>query len=74
MFRVDVSSSTHVDNKEKDKLVYGKGPTQVLEHKLTAEKIYLVNFNVTKTKFCLSLHYNGANSYLCVNGKKNCKV
>ena len=23
---------------------------------------------VTKKKFCLSLHYNGANSYLFVNG------
>ena len=44
-----MSSSTHVDNKEKHKLVLGKGPTQVLEQKLTAEKIYLINFNVTKT-------------------------
>ena len=30
--------------------------------------MYLVNFTVTKKKFCLSLHYNGANSYLFVNG------
>ena len=28
------------------------------------------NFIVTKTKFCLSLHYNGANSYLFVNGQE----
>ena len=28
----------------------------------------LINFIVTKKKFCLSLHYNGANSYLFVNG------
>ena len=27
-----------------------------------------INFTVTKNKFCLSLHYNGANSYLFVNG------
>ena len=27
-----------------------------------------INFTVTKKKFCLSLHYNGANSYLFVNG------
>ena len=27
----------------------------------------LINFTVTKIKFCLSLHY-GANSYLFVNG------
>ena len=26
------------------------------------------NFTVTKKKFCLSLNYNGANSYLFVNG------
>ena len=25
---------------------------------------------MTKKKFCLSLHYNGASSYLLVNGKK----
>ena len=30
--------------------------------------MYLINFTVTKKKFCLSLHYNGANSYLFVNG------
>ena len=27
-----------------------------------------INFTVTKKNFCLSLHYNGANSYLFVNG------
>ena len=32
--------------------------------------MYLINFMVTKKKFCLSLHYNGANSYLFVNGKE----
>ena len=30
--------------------------------------MYLINFTVTKKKFCLSLHYSGANSYLFVNG------
>ena len=30
----------------------------------------LINFIVTEKKFCLSLHNNGANSYLFVNGKK----
>ena len=32
-----------------------------------AEKLYSINFTKTNTKFCLSLHYNGANSYLFVN-------
>ena len=30
--------------------------------------MYSINFTVTKKKFCWSLHYNGANSYLFVNG------
>ena len=30
--------------------------------------MYSINFTVTKKKFCLRLHYNGANSYLFVNG------
>ena len=50
-------------------LILGKGQTQGLgEHSLSAEKMYSVNFTEVNTKFCLSLHYNGANSYLFVNG------
>ena len=30
--------------------------------------MYLINFIVTKKKLRLSLHYNGANSYLFANG------
>ena len=30
--------------------------------------MYSVNFTATRNKFCLSLHYNGDNSYLFVNG------
>ena len=30
--------------------------------------MYLINSIVSKKKFCLSLYYNGANSYLLVNG------
>ena len=32
--------------------------------------MYPINFTVTKKKFCLSLHCNGANSYLFVSGKE----
>ena len=70
IFGADMSSSIHIDNKGKDILVLGRGPTQGLESTLTAEKMYSINFTVTKKKFCLSLHYNGANSYLFVNGKE----
>ena len=63
-----MSSSAHIDNNKKNKLVFGIGPTQGLEHTLTAEKMYSVNFTVTNKKFCLILHYNVENSYLFVNG------
>ena len=68
IFGVDMSSSAHINNKKKYILILGKVPTQGLEHALTAEKLYSINFTVTKKKFCLSLHYNGAISYLFVNG------
>ena len=68
IFGVDMSFSSHIDNKKKDILVLGKGPTQGLGQTLIAEKMYSINFAVTKKKFCLSLNYNGANSYLFVNG------
>ena len=54
---------------KKDILVLGIGPTQGLEHTLTAEKMYSINFTEEIKRFCLSLHYNGANNYLFVNGK-----
>ena len=65
-----MSSFPHIDNKKKDILIPGKGPTQELEHTLTAEKLYSIRFTKENTKFCLSLHYNGANSYLFVNCKR----
>ena len=68
-----MSSSIHIGNKQKDILILGRGPTQGLESTLTAEKIYSINFTVANKKFCLSLHYNKANSYLFVNGTKICK-
>ena len=57
-----------------DILILGKGPTQGPDHTLSAEKMYSISFTVTGKKFCLSLHYNGANSYLFVNGKEIHKV
>ena len=55
-------------------MILGKGPTQGLEHTLTAGKMYSINFTVTKKKFCLSLHYNRVNSYLFVNGTEIYKL
>ena len=35
-----------------------------------AEKMYSKNFTAGNKNFCISLHYNGDNSYLFVNGKE----
>ena len=35
--------------------------------------MYSPNFTVYNKTFCLSLHYDGDNSYLFVNGKEVCK-
>ena len=64
-----MSSSVHVDNKGKYILILGTGLTQELsEHLLRAEKMYSINFTDHRKKYCLSLHYNGANSHSFVNG------
>ena len=57
IFGADLSSSSHANNK---KNILGKdfGTT------IYAEKLYSINFTENNKKFCLSLHYNGANSYL----------
>ena len=69
-FGVNMSSSTKIDNRKKYILVLRKDPTQGLEHTLSAEKIYSINFTEHNKNVCLSLHYNGANTYLFVNGKE----
>ena len=66
IFGTYMGSSARIDNKKKDILVLGIGPTQWLEHTLTAEKMYSINCTITK-KIYLSLHYNRTNSYLFVN-------
>ena len=46
-----MNSSLHIDNKGKDILILGKGPMQGLgEHSLIAEKMYSINFTVTKKR------------------------
>ena len=61
-----MSSSSKIDNTKKDILILGKRTAQGLEHALSAEKMYSINF--TEKKNYLSLHYNKENSYLFVNG------
>ena len=44
IFGVEMNSSSMIDNRKKDILILGKGPTQGLEHTHSAEKINSINF------------------------------
>ena len=50
-FGVDMSSSTKIDNRKKDILIVGKGPTQSLEHTLSAEKMHSFSFTGKSKNF-----------------------
>ena len=67
-FGIDISSSVHIDNKNKYILILGKGPTQGLDKTtLTPETEYSITFSRSQRKFWSSLHYNGSNSCLFIN-------
>ena len=53
-----MSFSAHIYNKKKDILLLGIDPTQGLEHTLTAEKMYSIDFTVTKKKSCFTLQWS----------------
>ena len=40
IFGVDMSSSRKIDNRKKDTLILGKGPTQGLEHTLCRKNLF----------------------------------
>ena len=64
---VDNSSSPHIDNPI-DFLVLGEEPTEGINCSAhSAGKKIGTNSSKTNTKFCLTLHYNGCESYLSVN-------
>ena len=70
-FGADLSSSKHVDNKTRSILVLGQNFIQGKDGTTKyAEKMYSTNFTAANKRICLSLHYNGDNSYLFVNGKE----
>ena len=57
IFRADMSSSVHIDNKNNDILSFGEIPTQGLDDTtLTAETKYLINITELNKRFVLSLH------------------
>ena len=60
--------------KKNNVLALGKDFVQEInDTRIYAEKMYSINFTESNKKFCLSLHYNGANSYLFINGREICK-
>ena len=75
IFGADLSSSVHANNKVNNVLVQGKALVQGINGTtIYAEKMYSTKFTVNNKKFCLSLHYNGDNSYLFVNDKEIHKI
>ena len=46
-----MSSTVHVDNKGKNILILGEGPTQLLNTTLTAEAKYPTNFTQSEKRF-----------------------
>ena len=46
-----MSSSAKIDNRKKDILILGKGSTQGLDHTLSGEKMYSINFTEKKKNF-----------------------
>ena len=69
-----MSFSIHNTNKANNIYLLGKDFVQgINDTTLYAEKIYKTNFTAVERKFVLSLHYNGDNSYLFVNGTQELK-
>ena len=74
IFGVHENSVIHPNNKANNIFVMGDEFVQgINDTTLYAEKMYSQNFTQPSTKFVLSLHYNGDDSYLFVNGKQELK-
>ena len=74
IFVVNNNNSSHSTNKTQNIYVLGKDFVQGINNTtIYAEKIYKTNFTEQSKKFVLSLHYNGDNSYLLVNGSQELK-
>ena len=74
IFGADTSFSKHANNKANSIYVMGKDYVQKInDTTIYAEKLFYRNFTDPGHKFILSLHYNGDNSYLFVNGREELK-
>ena len=69
-FGADLSTSRHSTSKTQNILVLGHAFIQKTNNTtIYVERSYSPNFSIENKVFCLSLHYNGDDSYLFVNGK-----
>ena len=74
IFGADMSFSAHATNRANHIYLMGDGLTQgINDTTLYVEKNYWRNFTDPGKKFVLSLHYNGDDSYLFVNGREELK-
>ena len=74
IFGVHENSLVHANNKANNNYVMGDLFVQgINDTTLYAEKIYSQSFTAVNKKFVLSLHYNGDDPYLFVNGKQELK-
>ena len=74
IFGVDTSSSIHATNRANNIYVMGEDFIQGINGTtIYIEKLFHNNFTEFGVKFVLSLHYNGVNSYLFVNGRQELK-
>ena len=65
----EFSFGLDLTNKKYNVLVFGKDFIQGISGTtIYVEKLYSINFTENHKKFCLSLYYYGANSYLIANG------
>ena len=71
IFGVHLSSSMQIENKNKDILILGEGPTNRLDDTtLRTEVRYPIHFTQLGKRFVLSLHHNRSKSLLFVNATK----
>ena len=74
IFGADMKFSIHATNRANHIYLMGDGLTQSINDiTLYAKKKYFRNFTKPDIKFVLSLHYNGDDSYLFVNGRQKLK-
>ena len=71
IFGADMSSSVHATNRANHIYVMGEAFVQgINDTTIYAEENFHRNFTDPGKKFVLSLHYNGDESYLFVNGRQ----